>query len=90
MKPDPNEFARKVLWQLCGLRSELRHHRIMQARQMGLESGDSEEDIMKAWDRQTEKLARELYLDAAQAAGIPPATPDQQPEPGDQGGESRF
>jgi hypothetical protein len=70
--PDPEEFGRKVLWHLCGMRAEMRVMLQMFSRQI-------EPDIKKAdelyvnWIKQTLATQKKFYDEALAEVGIPPS-----------------
>ena len=78
-RPDPEEYARQVLWQLCGIRAELKsvsQDVIAIRRQLGLgpELGKALQDL------ETETaLQQQMYEQACQRAGVakdaPPSAP---------------
>lgn len=80
---DPNEFARKVLWNLCGIRAEVRHLRSMLARQQAAESGIPEDAIMQKWNATTAEMQKQAYIDAMKEVGIPPVKTPPPPERAD-------
>jgi hypothetical protein len=71
-KPDAEEFARKLLWHLSGIRAEMRIMLHMFARHI-------EPDIKKAdalyekWIGQSVATQRKLYEEALETVGIPKA-----------------
>lgn len=73
--PNPEEFARKMLWHISGLPAELRNLHMMFARFLAAESGHSEEEVQRKWKQDCDKLQEQLYLEAAKDVGIPPETP---------------
>jgi hypothetical protein len=81
--PNPEEFARKMLWHISGLRAEVRNLHMMFARFLAAQSGDSEEEVQRKWKKDCKKLQEELYLQAAEEVGIPPEPP---PPSGPSGG----
>ena len=70
-KPDPEEFARKVLWQLSGLRAESRIMLQMLSRQIEPEVPKADE-IYREWIHEALRLQSRLYKEAVEAVGIPP------------------
>lgn len=78
-KPNPEEFARQVLWPLCGVEAVSQVILQMFARQV-------EPDVQKAnalclqWALDAGKIQRKLYAEALSKAGIPIAL-DQSPPP---------
>jgi hypothetical protein len=68
--PNPEEFGRKVLWHLCGVRAEMRVMLSMFARSI-------EQDIKKAdeiyvgWITQALATQEKLYKEALEMVGIP-------------------
>lgn len=71
-KPDAEEFSRIILWDLCGLRAEMRIVMSMFARSV-------EPDIAKAdaiyarWIEQSVELQKKLYAEAVDRVGIQPS-----------------
>ncbi len=69
--PDPEEFARKMLFHICSLQSQIITMMHMMARQC-------EPDIRKAdqlflyWNASAQKLHKNLYETALKEIGIPP------------------
>lgn len=74
-KPDPEEFARKVLWHISGLRAEVRNLHMMFARFLAADSGHSEEEVQTKWKKDCETLQKRIFLEAAKEVGIPPEAP---------------
>jgi hypothetical protein len=85
-KPDPEEFARKLLWHISGLRAEVRNLHMMFARFLAAESGHSEEEVQTKWKSDSEAQQKELYLQALEEIGIPPESPP----PSDLKGDKRI
>ena len=73
--PDPEEFARKVLWHICGLRAEVRHLHMRLAELFANESGHEVTEVQSKWKKTCEKLQEELYLEVAREVGVPPSKP---------------
>jgi len=69
-KPNPEEFARQILWPLCGLQAESQVMLQMFARHI-------EPDVQKAnaiyleWALTAGSIQRKLYAEALSKAGIP-------------------
>jgi hypothetical protein len=82
-KPDPEEFARQMLWPLCGLQAESQVMLHMFARHI-------EPDVKKAdaiyqdWALSAGKIQRRLYAEALLKAGIPPAPSQNPPASGEE------
>ena len=82
-KPNPEEFARQVLWPLCGVEAVSQVILQMFARHV-------ESDVQKAnelylqWASEAGKIQRKLYVEALSKAGIPIAQ-DQSPPSTDEG-----
>jgi hypothetical protein len=69
-KPNPEEFARALLWQVCGLRAELMtvsQDLIAIKRHLGI--GQDLGKIFQKLDEETE-LQREIYTRACKKAGL--------------------
>ena len=71
-KPDPNEFARKMLWHIAGLRAEVRHVHMRLAELCASESGDSVQEVQKRWKKTCEDLQETIYLESVKEVGLPP------------------
>jgi len=69
-KPDAEEFARKLLWHLCGLRAESRMVLHMLARhcEPDIKAADA---ICANWIAQASETQKKLYDEATKAAAIP-------------------
>jgi len=82
--PDQEEFAREVLWQISGLRAELRHFRIQFARFMAHQSGFDEEEVIAKWTADCDALQKKIYLEALEDTGVSPAKGADRSGPEDQ------
>jgi hypothetical protein len=81
--PDPNEFARKVLLQIAGLRAEVRSIHIRLAELFAEESGEDAEEVQRMWIDSARKNQKQLYLEMIQDVGLPPQEgKDQSPPEG--------
>lgn len=71
-KPDAEEFSRILLWDLCGLRAEMRIMLQMFARSIepDIKKADS---IYAGWILQTVAMQKKLYKEAVDKVGIPPS-----------------
>jgi hypothetical protein len=80
--PDPEEFARQILWPLCGIQAESQVMLQMFARHI-------EPDVQKAnaiyleWALSAGATQRKLYAEALLKAGIPPVS-DRGPQSSEQ------
>lgn len=77
-KPNAEEFARKLLWHVSGLRAEMRHLHMMFARFLAAQSGQKEEEVQAKWKLDCAKLQEEVYLDSVKEVGIPSEAPPPQ------------
>jgi hypothetical protein len=73
--PNPEEFARKMLWHISGLRAEVRHTHMMLARIVAAELKIPEEEIQTKWLESCKLEQEKIYLEAAKEVGIPPEEP---------------
>ncbi len=71
-KPDAEEFSRILLWNICGLRSDLRLMVQMFARSIEANPKKADE-IYARWIAQSIEIQTKLFEDALDSAGIPPA-----------------
>jgi hypothetical protein len=70
--PDPQEFGRKVLWNLCGMRAEMRI--LLQVFSKHITPDLKEADAIYAgWITQALATQRKFYDEALEAVGIPQA-----------------
>src|SRR5260221_7679598 len=72
-KPDSEEFARKMLWHICGLRAEVRHIHLKLAELFAEETGEDVHAIQAAWKKTSNELHEKMYLDAVREVGLPPS-----------------
>jgi hypothetical protein len=70
-KPNPNRFAERVLWYLCGVRAHCASLEILIAKQLSVSSGQSVESLLTPLRESEDKLHKELFVDAMASAGIP-------------------
>jgi hypothetical protein len=84
--PDPEKFAKVVLWHLAGVRAEIAaietRLAVLEARIAG---GVPSEAAQQEWEQRTQDQQARLYLDACKEAGLPPEKPPIFP-PRDDGG----
>ncbi len=79
-KPDAEEFARKLLWHVSGLRAQVRNLHMMFARFLAAESGHDEKEVQAKWNKDCKAQQEQLYLQALEEVGIPPnKTEDEHP-----------
>ncbi|MDR3459760.1 MAG: hypothetical protein P4N60_20215 [Verrucomicrobiae bacterium] len=71
-KPDAEEYARKVLWHICGLRADVRHMQAKLAEYASMESGVPSKTILLKWQSDCQASQNEIYLDAVRDIGLPP------------------
>lgn len=75
-KPDAEQFARVVLWRLCGIDATLQLMEAKAIRERGQQLNVSESEILSesaANGEQIDRLARLLYRDALVQANIKPS-----------------
>ena len=77
IKPDSEEFARKMLWHICGLRAEVSHIHMRLAELFAKQSGDDVIEVQKRWKKTCQDLQKKLYLDAAREVRLPPSKSQQ-------------
>ncbi len=71
-KPDAEEFSRILLWNICGLRADLRLMLQMSARSIEPDVRKADE-LYLSWIRETIAIQTKFYEDALDRVGIPPA-----------------
>jgi len=69
--PDPNEFARKMLFYICGLESQLIIMMQMMARQCEPDI-DKANQLFLVWSEAALVQHKKLYEEALKEIGIPP------------------
>ena len=67
MKPNPEQFARVMLWHLSGLRAEMAELHVRLARMEDVPMSDEE---LKQWQERTNQLRDKIYLEALELAGL--------------------
>ncbi len=70
--PDPQEFGRKVLWHLCGVRAEVRVMLHVLSRYIEPDIKKADELYVK-WINQTVATQEKSYKEALAQVGIPPS-----------------
>ena len=77
-KPDPQAFARSVLWHLAGLRADVYETKLLVVEALAHVSSGEAKKIQKKWKKQRDKMEKNLYQQALQAAQLeadPPTDP---------------
>lgn len=69
-KPDPQAFAKSVLWHLAGLRADVYLNQLLLVELLAKQNQQPATVIQEQWRAQTEKMRRELYFEALRAAGL--------------------
>ncbi len=70
--PDPNEFARKMLWHMAGLRSEVGHIHMRLAELFAIETDEPVEEVQQAWKKSCLDLQQQIYLESVKEVGLSP------------------
>lgn len=71
--PNPEEFARKMLWHICGLRAEIRQIRGIIALQCEPDDRRKSDALLAGWTSDALKLQQKLYAEDSKAAGLQPS-----------------
>jgi hypothetical protein len=71
-QPNPEVFAKVVLWHLCGLRADVILVKQDMIERQAKETGKPSEEIFQKVGKQHRKLRDNLYQEALLEAGLPP------------------
>lgn len=71
MKPNPDEFAKEVLWQLALLRADVQEVKLLTAELIVLRTGKDGAEVQKQWREKKIACAEKFYRRAAKAVGLP-------------------
>ena len=82
MKPNPDEFAKEVLWQLALLRAEIKEVKLLTSEMLALQTGKPATEIQNKWREKRLAQAEKIFQRMAHAVGL-----EDQPIPnhGDEG-----
>lgn len=72
MKPDPEQFARTVLWNLAAIRADVVEYHVRLAK---LEGKPPSDESFQAQMDQTRALRDQIYLESLKLVGIEPLPP---------------
>jgi hypothetical protein len=69
-KPDPEQFAKAMLWHLTGLRADVAQIYVYLLEQKTMQTGKSHKDILDEWSAWTVPHHEKLYREALAASGM--------------------
>jgi len=82
-KPDAEEYARRTLWHICGIRAGVSSLNARLAELFANETGDDVLEVQRRWKAQCDALHEKLYLEVTGEVGLPPVKPHQEQGEGD-------
>ena len=69
-KPDPQEFAKSVLWHLAGTRAELYQTRLLVVEVLAWLKHEPATEIQQRWQQETDAMQLRHYRESLHQAGI--------------------
>ena len=74
-KPNPEQFAKVLLWHLAGTRADIAAIEVRLAALEERIAGKVSEETYEKWQARTKTLQAKLYLEACREAGLPTDQP---------------
>jgi hypothetical protein len=82
IKPDPNEFAKVVLWRLAGIEAAVIQIEVATCSLMAQKRGDDPNVAFERWNQKKVSMRNEFYQEALRAANIHQDDPPSETRPG--------
>ena len=70
MKPNPDEFAKEVLWQLAQLRAEIKEVKLLTSEMLATQTGKPATEIQNKWREKRLAQAEKIFQRMANAVGL--------------------
>jgi hypothetical protein len=80
MKPNPEEFAKSVLWRLASIQADVYQNQLLLVEILARQTKQKATKIQQQWLSRSRKMTMDRYLESLDAAGI---ERDQGPSGGD-------
>jgi len=70
MKPNPEEFAKSVLWRLASIQADVYQNQLLLVELLARQANQTAMQIQQQWQPRIEKMRIDRYLESLDAAGI--------------------
>lgn len=70
MNPNPEVFAKHVLWRLAAIQADVYQNQLLLIEMLARTTGQEAIEIQKQWKTEADKLRMDCYLESLDAVGI--------------------